>query len=216
MLWKRYHRYVNGYWTGQYEFAAKDALVRLLEPGDYFYDVGANAGFFSLVAAHRVGPFGQVVAFEPFPSNADVLREQFALNQLANCRVVEAALADQPGKMTLCFRKNNFTTPHLGNARIGESTTEVEVTTLDDCIAELGEPRVIKMDVEGAEYSALEGATRLVAKRSTRWLIELHGPEVGEKVRNLFRHAGYRLSGLGGQLIKNSQLPSEYLIAEPT
>jgi hypothetical protein len=61
--WKRYHRYVNGYWPGIYELLIREALARELKPGQVFYDVGANAGFFSLVGACCVGPGGRVFAF---------------------------------------------------------------------------------------------------------------------------------------------------------
>src|SRR5688572_25684309 len=65
--WKRHHRYVNGYWLGQYELPLQQALKRELKPGDTFFDVGANAGFFTLIAARLVGPTGKCVAFDPAP-----------------------------------------------------------------------------------------------------------------------------------------------------
>ena len=74
MKWKRHHKHVNGYWTGQYEFAIQQALSRHLKDGHTFYDVGANAGFFSLVAARLVGPAGQVYSFEPLPENVQTCR----------------------------------------------------------------------------------------------------------------------------------------------
>lgn len=64
-LWKRHHRYVNGYWIGQYELPIQEALVRSLGPGMVFFDIGANAGFFTFVGAKRVGSIGRVVAFDP-------------------------------------------------------------------------------------------------------------------------------------------------------
>ena len=65
LRWKRHHRYVNGYWIGNYEYPIQRAIARLLAPGDVLYDLGANAGFFSLLAGKLVGPTGQVYAFEP-------------------------------------------------------------------------------------------------------------------------------------------------------
>src|SRR5260221_11618282 len=87
-LWKRHHRYVNGYWIGHYEFPIQEALKRELKLGDTFYDVGANAGFFTLVAARLIGPQGKCVAFDPSPDNYASVTEQIQLNSLNNCTAV--------------------------------------------------------------------------------------------------------------------------------
>src|SRR5690349_4263474 len=68
-LWVRSHRYVNGYWIGHYELSIQRAITTLLKQGDTFWDLGANAGFFTLVAARLVGFEGKCVAFEPEPIN---------------------------------------------------------------------------------------------------------------------------------------------------
>src|SRR5437667_8053089 len=83
--WKRHHRYVNGYWLGHYELEIQDLLKQELESGDTFFDVGANAGFFTLVAAKLVGQSGRCVAFDPSPENDQSIREQLELNRLSNC-----------------------------------------------------------------------------------------------------------------------------------
>src|SRR5258706_14337105 len=67
--WKRHHRYVNGYWLGHYELEIQDLLKHELKAGQTFFDVGANAGFFTLVAAKLVGLAGRCVAFDPAPDD---------------------------------------------------------------------------------------------------------------------------------------------------
>src|SRR3954464_11056302 len=62
--WKRHHRYVNGYWIGHYELEIQNPLKRELRSGETFFDVGANAGFFTLVAAKLVGTSGRCIAFD--------------------------------------------------------------------------------------------------------------------------------------------------------
>ncbi len=64
-------------------------------------DVGANVGYYALMAATRVGPSGRVIAYEPGPAPAARLRENVALNGLSNVTVVEAAVADRPGTLHL-------------------------------------------------------------------------------------------------------------------
>src|SRR4030042_4964901 len=91
MKWRRYHRFVNAYWLGSYELKVQLALQRLLQPGDVFYDVGANAGFFTVLAGRLVGSRGRVFAFEPIPENAETAREQVALNGLSWCALLPSA-----------------------------------------------------------------------------------------------------------------------------
>ena len=74
--WRRSHRYVSAYWLGIYELPIQECLVRKLKPGNVFYDIGANAGFFSLLGSNCVGPEGRVFAFEPLPENIRSIRAQ--------------------------------------------------------------------------------------------------------------------------------------------
>jgi len=81
-----------GYALGTTEPGVQQALAELLEPGMTFYDVGANMGFFSLIAWRRVGPHGRVRSFEPLPESARTLRHNVALNR-ALTRVAPGQLA---------------------------------------------------------------------------------------------------------------------------
>ena len=67
---------------GQYERETSAWLASALEPGDVFFDVGAHAGYFTLLGALQVGSTGIVVAFEPTPANADVIARQIEENGL--------------------------------------------------------------------------------------------------------------------------------------
>src|SRR2546430_4472557 len=81
LLWRRHHRYVNGYWLGDYEFAIQEALRRELKKGQRFFDVGTNAGFFTLLAARLVGRGGHRVGFDPSSENGSSHIGQRELNQ---------------------------------------------------------------------------------------------------------------------------------------
>ncbi len=200
MRWRRHHRYVNGYWIGNYELPIQEALGRLLAPGGVFYDVGANAGFFSLLAAKRVGAAGRVYAFEPLGENLASLREQVEVNALEQVEVVEGAVGASTGTAELSFAPGQNSEAHLGDPRgAGERTMTVPVTTLDDFVAAHRRPTLVKIDVEGAEIAVLAGAARLVAD-GTAFLIELHGLDKGESVTATLRDAGYRLERLDGSI----------------
>jgi len=84
-------------WLGCYESNKQKELQKRIRPGDVVYDLGAHAGYFSLVAAVLTGPEGRVISFEPLPQNVAFLRRHLDLNEIRNCTVVEAAVASYEG-----------------------------------------------------------------------------------------------------------------------
>lgn len=108
---------MNGYWIGQYELPIQNAIARELSEGDTFFDIGANAGFFSLVAAKRVGHRGKVFSFEPLPDNAECIREQFELNNLGYCQVIQEAMSLDIGTAMFFYDKPGTPTAHLGECK---------------------------------------------------------------------------------------------------
>src|SRR5262249_9898465 len=149
LKWKRHHRYVNGYWIGNYEHDIQRAIVRLLGPstrGRVFYDVGANAGFFSVLAAKHVGPSRRVFALEPLPENIASIQEQIALNQLEQVELVPRAVGAALGTSEFSFPEDENSIAHLGPARAkGERTTVVEVTSLDAFVKDHPRPSLVKI-----------------------------------------------------------------------
>jgi FkbM family methyltransferase len=197
--WKRRHRYVNGYWIGNYEFPIQQALGRLLGPGDVFYDLGANAGFFSMLAAKRVGAGGRVYAFEPLPTNITAVQEQIALNAFAHVTLVPLAVGASEGTAQFSFAPaGSSAVAHLGGAAdAAEQTIEVKVTTLDAFARDHAFPTVLKIDVEGAEIDVLAGGSA-VLDRKPRMLIELHGLDKGEGVVKALGDRGYTFERIDG------------------
>jgi FkbM family methyltransferase len=189
--WRRHHRYVNGYWIGQYELPLQGVLKRELKAGQTFFDVGANAGFFTLVAAKLVGPAGKCIAFDPAPANIESVREQIELNALAHVTPVQQAVGDQVGQSTFSFAGAGSASGHLGHGDSSEEQIVVHVTTLDDAVDQFGPPDLVKMDIEGAETIALPAAKRTLAEIRPTWLIELHGPREWEVVGKTLWDAGY-------------------------
>jgi hypothetical protein len=83
---------------GAYEPEVRTEIRRRLRPGDTAIDVGANAGWHTLLMACRVGPGGRVIAVEPNPSSRERLEHAIAINRLTNVRVDARALADREGR----------------------------------------------------------------------------------------------------------------------
>jgi|SRR5438477_3569692 len=216
LLWRRHHRYVNGYWLGHYEFAIQEALRRELKPGQRFFDLGANAGFFTLLAARLVGPGGHCVAFDPSPENAASVREQLELNEFHHCTVVQEALGDEDGTASFSFPVAGSPIGHLGQRRGAERQVEVKTVCLDSASARFGEPDFVKMDVEGAEAMVLRGAQKLLCDKRPKWLIELHGPQCEHQVKCFLLAASYDFFDLAGNSLSPARLLPQHFVAVPT
>lgn len=141
----------------------------MLRQGDIFVDVGANIGYFSIIAASAVGPQGRVHSFEPDPENFELLKLNGRLNGLNNITFHNLALADQPGK-TLLYRSEVNRGRHSlcpGPGLAG--SMKVPVTTLSLALQGENAPiRMIKIDVQGIDLAVLKGMEQLLDGRSAK------------------------------------------------
>jgi FkbM family methyltransferase len=180
-----------------------------------FYDLGANNGYLSLLAASRVGPTGWVYAFEPPPENARRLQELLTVNGIENYQLVSAALSDQSGQADFYLSENeNGYVPSLIQGRRNK-TIRVATLTLTEFCAQQRWPTLIKMDVEGAEALVLAGAqTVLASQRSPIWLIEIHSDELERQVCAQLRAHNYSLQSLPSMPPRQNRYP-KHLLAWP-
>jgi FkbM family methyltransferase len=152
-------------------------LGKLLAPGDTFIDVGANHGTYAAVAATHVGPSGTVVAIEPQPALAGLVRSSLELSEVEHRAVHQFACGERRESLTLHLRQGNsgVATLHPVTERFKYSAIDVEVDRIDDRI-ELngaGGRCVVKLDVEGNELYALRGATELLDRHRPAVLFEV-------------------------------------------
>jgi FkbM family methyltransferase len=215
LFWRRHHRYVHSYWIGHYELAVQAALKREVKPGDTFFDIGANAGFFTLIAARLVGANGRCIAFEPARENCASIHEQIELNSLCPCQVVGEAISDIVGSTFFTSATRGSSSAHLGESEAGEHLMPVKVTTLDGACARFGRPDFIKMDIEGAEARALKGASHALRHLRPGFLIELHGPECERQVKTLLRDADYAFFALDGAPLQPHQTLPDHFVGRP-
>ena len=157
--------------TGRVELPVQRALAGLLAPGDVCFDVGANVGFYTLLAARIVGPEGRVVAFEPHPENVAALERNVQANGLSNVVVVPKAVSAASGEARLAG--GDRATAHLDADR----GRPVETVSLDEFVAAWPAlaPAVVKIDVEGHELEVLEGARRTLEAGRPALVCEQHG-----------------------------------------
>jgi len=189
-------RFDLGYTNGDHEPWIQDLLKTELRPGDCYYDVGAHAGFFCLVASRFVGPSGKIVAFEPDPENAATLKANIAKNGLTQVTILEAAVWSSPGHVTFerASDASNRTQGHVSSANdAGLHRISVPAVRLDDLVFGDGHPapRLIKMDVEGAEWEALQGARRLLTEAQPKLLCEVHDVAQMCQIRAYVEGFGY-------------------------
>lgn len=153
------------YATGIYEEPTAHLIAQLLQPGSTFVDVGANIGFFSLLAARIVGEKGRVLAFEPGPSQRKRLLTNIALNGLKNLSVAEQALSDVSEYVTLHLGPPN----HSGISSLRTISPDlpsiiVQSLRLDDWWDETLPLHLVKLDVEGAEGKVLRGMASCIRR----------------------------------------------------
>jgi FkbM family methyltransferase len=150
-----------------FERAELRFVERLLRPSMTVLDIGAHHGLYSLLCSKCVGPKGQVISFEASPRECRRLAKHVRINSCSNVRIEPHALGSESGSADLyvvngsCDRGNSLRAPV-----VSESTFKipVQVCPVDDVLLELGISQVdfIKLDVEGAELSALKGTARLL------------------------------------------------------
>jgi FkbM family methyltransferase len=208
------------YWFGVWEPPLSAWIRRALRPSDVFVDVGANLGYFSLLAARLVGDGGSVVAIEASPENARRLEENLDRNTVRNVRVVRAAAAAQAGVVRLYRAPWNDAEDSIVAGEGKEPAVEVQADALPELLTtdELRRARVIKVDVEGGELGVLRGLAPAAAqlRPDAEIAVEAHpdvlaaqGAGIGELL-DLLRPAGFAARQLPVDISELAHLePSE-------
>jgi len=194
----------------EFEAPLTCAMLTLLRPGDSFVDVGANEGYFSVLAARRIGPNGRVLAIEPQSRLRDVLEQNTAANSLTNVDVVSVAVADEEGTTLLYLRPSTNTgaSSFTRHWRFGNRAEEVQTTTLDRILSErnVASVRLMKVDCEGAESLVIAEAQRSLAAQVIQFLtVEYHTAtcerEACRQAHQTIRGHGYDAVAYGGLIL---------------
>jgi FkbM family methyltransferase len=181
--------HLHGCWLGSYEMELQKCIATEVTRGGVFYDVGANVGFYCLLAAAVVHP-GRVYGFEPLPVNLGYLRRHLALNEIRNVEVFELAICAEVG--TALFE----TEETRAAGRLGaEGKLLVRTSSLDALLREqkIAPPHCIKMDIEGGELHALLGAKECFSRFKPKLFLATHGRDVHDDCCRLLSDWRYDL-----------------------
>ena len=184
----------HGCWLGSYEYEKQKCFIKSVKPGDVVFDVGANVGFYTLLASVLVGSAGKVVAFEPLPRNLVYLDRHMKMNQCLNVDVLPYAVSDCEMTAEFTFSKN----PSMGHLCTKGDIT-VQTVLIDKLIEskKLFPPDVMKIDVEGAELSVLRGSHQVIKGRRPIIFVATHDRSAHRGCMEFLRSLDYNLTPIG-------------------
>jgi FkbM family methyltransferase len=148
-----------------YEPMETTLIQNLVKPGNTVMDIGAHIGYYTLLLSELVGKEGRVYAFEPDAENFRLLEKNVRENGCNNVILVNDAISDHTGKLTLYSGEGGSANPTVGSTK-GGVATEVHCIALDDFVGNFVD--FIKMDIEGGEVAALRGMKKLI--ESNPWV----------------------------------------------
>ena len=175
-----------------------DRMLASLRASDVFYDIGANIGLVTLLAA-RERPDARIHSFEPEPRNADHLTENVALNALGNVTIHRLALGSAPGHAKLFVVGATGSGLHslVPSDETGGHSIDILVSTGAEIAERTGErPDVMKIDVEGFEMDVLNGCEALLGRGGCREVFveaHAHAPVSAREIQAWMETRGYAM-----------------------
>jgi FkbM family methyltransferase len=195
--------YFYGHYHERYE---ADLVGRLLADDEVFWDIGANVGYFTLVAATALANRGQIVAFEPGRNAYARLTENISLNPYENIQTYQVAVSVQEGEAVLNV-SGDIADSSASLFPTGQAQAAHEVcrtVALDHFLTAEGlrQPTLIKLDAEGAELDVLQGARGMISQSPPMFLMEMEEKNLlaagasKEAIHQFLSGYGYRAAHL--------------------
>jgi FkbM family methyltransferase len=188
----------NLFFLGEYEKAELKAVESFLPNGGVLIDIGANIGVFSLFLSKRLNHSIEVICFEPYSLNFNSLKRHIEWNHMGRVKAEKIAIGNTIGDMMLYdhseYKNSGMVTAIKGD---GEACELVQIITLDAYLAskEVSQINVIKIDIEGFEYYALQGMAETIRNFQPVLMLELlHHQDTSGKVvlcEHLLKDWGY-------------------------
>lgn len=192
-----------------------ELLKREIKEGDVVVDIGANIGYYTLLASKNVGVHGRVYAFEPDPTNFSLLQKNVALNNCENVTLVNKAVAARSETLKLYLSEVNLGDHRAYASEEARESISIECTSIDDYFKDKAENiDFIKIDIQGFECKALRGMQATLKKsKGTRLTAEFwpygltRAGDSPEELFQLLQSADFELYEIDNQ--KNSIEPAD-------
>ncbi len=155
----------------RYEPKLLEVIEKEIKPGEIVVDLGANIGYYTLIFARLVGDNGKVYAFEPDPENFALLKKNVEINGYKNVVLVQKAISNQTGKAKLFLSEENVGDHQIFDSKYGRKSIEIETVTLDEYFKDIVVD-FLKIDIQGAEQAALEGAAKFLQNKKLKIITE--------------------------------------------
>lgn len=174
-----------------------ETMLKEFSAGRVFFDIGANIGYYSILASKLVGEKGAVVAFEPVISNLTFLHRHVELNNAENVRVLSFALSDKQSIASFSLGQNSAMGHLSENGNGGENLVYVPTVSLDEIAAKMNlMPDVMKIDVEGAEMDVFAGAENVLRTAKPTIFLSTHSPELRRDCLEFLQKHGYEVKSM--------------------
>ena len=192
----------NGFFTGRYEAEFVELLMSKLKSTDVFYDIGANAGYFSVIASTVIKEQNSIVAFEPVPYLHEIIKHHAKVNRVNNISVYPYAVSDKSGTVEFSNMDKTGGNTYISESSIfkkSEDSVIVKSTSLDDFLENNKNykiPTILKIDAEGAEFDVLNGAKKTLTDHKPLLFLsthDIHLPGVKDKCLNFLKDIGYTI-----------------------
>jgi len=212
------HLAINGVW----EPLETNLVKNTIKEGDVVLNIGANIGYYTLLAARLVGPKGKVYAFEPDKTNFEIIKKNIRINNYENIIPVNKAVLNKTGKAKLYLSTENKGSHRIYQAGDSRKYVEIDVVSIDDFFKNK-EDKVdfILMDIEGSEAKAFEGMKKVLRKNKKvkiltefwDWAIEKAGDDSQKFIEEIVK-TGFKISYMDEDLKKLVPIKKDEVISK--
>lgn len=199
-------------YLNQIEQKQTSEFLEHTKEGYIVFDIGANVGYYTILASKKVGPNGKVFSFEPVVRNLSYLYRHIISNRLKNVFVLPLACADETTLRIFSFGRTIAEGHLIEDNSLNSSSfhyyTYVHTTTINEfCTYSNVIPDIIKIDVEGAELLVLKGAKQILQKAKPKIFLSIHSEQLEKDCIEYLTNLGYQTL-----LLDEKEKPSvEYL-----
>ena len=207
---------------GIYEETLTKVVMNEIKKGDVVLDLGANIGYYTLIIAKIVGENGHVFAFEPEPSNFDLLKKNVTVNNYRNVSLEKIVISNKNGNVRLYLSKANTGEHRIYLSNPGKNNfINVEMKTLDEYFKNnsiIDKISFIKMDVEGSEIGAIKGMNSILENKKLTIMLEFDPRQIQnygaspEDLLNILDKHGFDFSHEDKQKCRLEKVKMSYLL----